>query len=111
MNENKFKSYDFSERFTRFPGGRDIGDGNHTGEHFYNKFLKKALDQDEYWTIDMRGVLACSTSFLDGAFGRFANRHGAAEFWKRFRVDTDDEELMTEIKFCVVDADNERKEK
>ena len=63
--------------FSRTPGARFIEDGPFSAEVFYNDHVQpafqRALDTDQDLFIDLDGVSAYATSFLQGTFGTLAH--------------------------------------
>ncbi len=55
--------------FSRFPGGRYLGDGPQSGERFRQELLTPALNDASIVTVQLDGTLGYGSSFLEEAFG------------------------------------------
>jgi hypothetical protein len=68
-NEEILKVADFS----RYPAGRDAGDGDFNGFRYRKDFLQPALERaaqrNQVLLVSLEGVLSFGSSFLEEAFG------------------------------------------
>jgi|GEM_PF-978268 len=73
-------SYITVKSFTQTPWLRYIGDGTHSGEEFFKRYLLpkfQALDKmGGTLFIDLDGTLGYTSAFLAGSFGLLAKRFG-----------------------------------
>ncbi|WP_405052802.1 STAS-like domain-containing protein [Sphingomonas sp. SORGH_AS_0438] len=86
--------------FSRAPAGRFISDGPNSGTRFRDQFLVPALRSgDGSITIELDGVRAYGSSFLDEAFGGLI-RIGFAttDVMRRLIFRSSDPSLVAEIK-------------
>lgn len=58
-----------AKEFTKMPCVRKREDGIKSGEEFRDDILVPALSSNEQVTVDLNGVLALGSSFLEEAFG------------------------------------------
>ncbi|WP_162242630.1 STAS-like domain-containing protein [Methylobacterium sp. Leaf88] len=58
-----------AQDFSRFPGGRFIFDGPHSGELFREQILAPAIASGSTVTVVLDGVAGLPASFLEEAFG------------------------------------------
>ncbi len=58
-----------AENFSRYPSGRAIADGPHSGTKFRVKFLRPALDNFDEVIIVLDDVMGYPSSFIEEAFG------------------------------------------
>lgn len=86
--------------FSRAPAGRFITDGPNSGTRFRNQFLLPALQNGTgVITVELDGVRAYGSSFLDEAFGGLKRAgFAAAELMKRLTFRSSDPSLVAEIK-------------
>ena len=84
--------------FSRAPAGRYISDGPNSGQRFRDQFLVPALANGGCVTLELDGVRAYGSSFLEEAFGGLVRTGFAAvDLMRRFRFKTSDPSLVTEI--------------
>lgn len=96
------KTINFVEDFTRFPGGRLIKYGSHSGEEFREKHLKPALEKYDEVTVNLNGAIGFPASFLDEAFGVLAGEVGLTELKKKLKIVLDDNKVaLSEIEDCM----------
>lgn len=106
MSERRFQ---FVEEFSQYPGGRYRADGDFSGEEFLEAVLLPLREQAGKTVLDLTGAEGFPPSFLDGAFGEYAARHGAQDFEEHFEVYVgDDPDLPREIDECLGRGDGER---
>lgn len=60
---------DIAKEFTRYPGGRDKGDGPYSGQAFRDDLLVPALKENDRVRIVIDGVMGFGSSFLEECFG------------------------------------------
>jgi hypothetical protein len=69
---------DIARDFSRFPGGRSVNDGPHSGEEFLSKLLVPAVQEAKrsggQVVIVVDDVAGLPASFLDEAFGGLIRR-------------------------------------
>lgn len=86
--------------FSRAPAGRFVTDGPNSGTRFRDQFLLPALQNGSGMiTVELDGVRAYGSSFLDEAFGGL-KRAGfrAADLMRRLTFRSSDPSLVAEIK-------------
>lgn len=95
--------------FSEFPGARNYGDGEKTGEEFYDLVLKtafkSALDDNKKLFVDIDGTNGYATSFLDQAFGELAKEYGVEVVLANIEIKSEDEpDLLEDIMGYIKDA-------
>ncbi len=77
-----------SQTFTKMPCVRNRDDGDFSGQEFREDVLIPALKSDSKVIVDLRGVLALGSSFLDEAFAGLVRNHGftARELHNRMEI-------------------------
>jgi hypothetical protein len=60
---------EIAKDFSRYPSGRRIADGPHSGEKFREEFLVPALKTHDEVVIILDGVKGYPSSFTEEAFG------------------------------------------
>lgn len=77
-----------SQSFTKMPCVRNRDDGDFSGQEFREDVLVPALRDNQKVIVDLNGVLALGSSFLEEAFAGLVRVHGftAAELHKRLEV-------------------------
>ena len=60
---------EIAKDFSRYPSGRSIADGPHSGEKFREEFLVPALKDHDEVVIILDGVKGYPSSFTEEAFG------------------------------------------
>lgn len=78
-----FIEYDFANEYSKYPGGRFVKLGPHSGEDFRERILKPLLkdNPNKGIRIDASGVeTSFSPSFLDECFGQLAKDMGINNF-------------------------------
>ena len=70
------KVIEVAKDFSKFPGGRYLTDGPHSGQRFREDFLVPALNTTESVTIELDGTLGYGSSFLEEAFGGLVRESG-----------------------------------
>lgn len=105
MSDQNSIKYNFSEQYSKFPGGRYIRLGPYSGEHFREDVLRKIFDtQDSSIEIDATGVATSfSPSFLDECFGQLAKEYGIEVFVKKVKLFSFDNPSLTEKMMYYVD--------
>ncbi len=85
--------------FSRAPAGRFVSDGPNSGTRFRNEFLLPALASGGAVTIELDGVRAYGSSFLDEAFGGLVRLgYAAVDLLNRVRLQSKDPSLVAEIR-------------
>lgn len=81
------KMISIAKDYSDEPGGRYYSDGSHSGERFREEFLAPALRGADVVEVDIGGVLAFGSSFLEEAFGGLVRLGFAArDLHARLRV-------------------------
>lgn len=102
MNENHTQETIYLKNFSRYPSGRYRQDGDFSGEQYREEILEPLVQLHRTITVDMSSVFAVAGSFLDEAFGPFANKMGEEKFWQTFNIVVeDDPDLIDELKDIV----------
>ena len=102
--------------FSRFPGPRFTSQGKFSGELFREQFLlpkvRHAVDSGEMLTVDLTGLIACGTSFLEEAFGGLIreNKYQLAQLQPVLEIKCDDRRrYVDEISRYMQAAEDERR--
>ena len=96
--------------FSRFPAGRFITDGPHSGQKFREDVLvpriADAKTRHEKLHIQLDGTLGYGSSFLEEAFGGLIRnrRLTVREFFEIVVLETVDDALKTEINSYVMES-------
>lgn len=92
--------------FSRFPGGRSLSDGPHSGERFRKDFLLPVLESGQHAKIKFDGARGYGSSFLEEAFGGLVREEGfdPAKILETFDLESSDESIVEEIKEYITDA-------
>ncbi len=92
--------------FSRFPGGRSLSDGPHSGERFREEFLLPVLRSGQHAKIRFDGARGYGSSFLEEAFGGLVRIEGfkPAIILETFEFESSDESIIEEIKEYITDA-------
>lgn len=98
------------EDFSKYPSGRLIGEGDHSGEEFRDRVLISKFEEAERTNdilqIDFDGCYGVGTSFLEEAFGGLARKYHKKGILKRLKiVSTEDETIPGNIEKYVNDAE------
>jgi len=81
MNVSEPIKYNFSEEYTKYPGGRFERLGPFSGEDFRENVLRDYFNSGTKIKIDATGIVTSfSPSFLDEAFGQLAREYGLQKF-------------------------------
>lgn len=92
--------------YTETPGGRNISDGNFSGEDFRDNFLIpkvcELIDTDEKIEINLDGGYGYGSSFLEEAFGGLIRKlvlknisvNKIKAFINRFHIKSDEEPAL-----------------
>lgn len=63
-----------AREFSAYPAGREASDGEYNARRFMNELLvprlRQAIQTDAKLEVNLEGLLACGSSFLDGSFGQ-----------------------------------------
>ncbi len=99
-----------SEDFTDTPGGREIQEGDFSGEQFREEILlqkyEEAEDKNEKLCIDFDHCFGFGTSFLEEAFGGLVREHKKKGVWERLViVSTEDKTIPINIKKYIDSAE------
>ncbi|RDE04675.1 STAS-like domain-containing protein [Sphingomonas aracearum] len=85
--------------FSRAPAGRFISDGPNSGTRFRDDYLVPALNRGDDVVVQLDGVRAYGSSFLDEAFGGLKRMgYAAADLVKRIKLLSSDPSLVAEIR-------------
>jgi hypothetical protein len=92
--------------FSRYPGGRSLSDGPHSGERFRKEFLLPVLQSGEHAIIQFDGARGYGSSFLEEAFGGLVRLEGVepSKILDTFTLESSDESIVDEIKEYITDA-------
>ena len=98
---------DIATDFSRYPGGRCIDDGPHSGERFRKDFLLPVLKSGQHAKIKFDGARGYGSSFLEEAFGGLVREEGfePAKILDAFELESSDESIVEEIKEYITDAE------
>jgi len=92
------KTINVAVDFSRYPAGRYIDDGPHSGQRFRDDFLKPVLLNSEKAIIELDGVRGYGSSFLEEAFGGLVREDYAPDtISKTFLLKSSDSSLIDEI--------------
>lgn len=96
------KTINISEDFSITPGARHRGDGDFSGQEFFEDILEIAfsnLTDEEKLLVDLDGTDGYATSFLDEAFGGLARKYTKTVVLSKIEFKSDEEPyLIEEIK-------------
>ena len=95
-----------AKAFSRFPAGRFVTDGPHSGERFRDELLIPALETNPKIKILMDGALGYGSSFLEEAFGGLIRKTKISlrDFQRRVEIVSSDVVVTKEIMVYVSDA-------
>ena len=97
--------------FSDAPGGRNISDGEYSGEKFRKDLLESAFEKnDEIIKVELDGTFGYPPSFLEEAFGGLVrtNRWTEDEILKRLDfVSNEDSSLPETIRNYIRNANND----
>lgn len=97
------KIINVSDDFSRYPAGRYIDDGPHSGQRFRDDFLKPILINNEKAVINLDGVRGYGSSFLEEAFGGLVREEFDAQLvLDTFTFQSADSSLVDEIKEYII---------
>lgn len=97
MSGPSIVKYKFTEKYTKFPGGRFDRLGPYSGEDFREKVLRDFFKSGKSIEIDATGVVTSfSPSFLDEAFGALAKEYGLEKFKNTVSLFSEDNPSLTE---------------
>jgi hypothetical protein len=97
MASEKVIKYNFSKKYSKYPGGRFERLGPYSGEDFRDRVLKKIFESNSSIEIDATGVVTSfSPSFLDECFGSLAKEYGLEVFNKKIIFFSSDNPILTE---------------
>ena len=87
--------------FSRTPGARFFEDGPYPAEDFYDRIVKptfqKALESGRDLIIDLDGVSAYATSFLQGTFGTLAHDFTTEVVNERMQYKHEDDPVLNPL--------------
>lgn len=84
--------------FSRFPGGRYVTDGPHSGEKFRDNVLIPAFSKNEKVSVNLDGTRGYGSSFLEEAFGGLVRKGiNVADINNKLEIITKDKTLKREI--------------
>ncbi len=94
------KTINIASDFSRYPGGRFVSDGPHSGQEFREKFLVPVLESNETAVIIFDGARGYGSSFLEEAFGGLTRlEYKPEQIYKTFTfVSENDPSIIDEIK-------------
>lgn len=102
------KQIDVSTDFSRYPAGRYRADGEFSAEKFREDLLLPALKNADHEKVVVKldNVAGYSSSFLEESFGGLirSNRVSKDEISKRLVLDSEDNNLIQEIKQYIQEA-------
>lgn len=92
--------------FSRYPAGRYLADGPHSGERFRTDFLVPAFsEKTETVVIELDGARGLGSSFLEESFGGLVRLgYPAQEVLARLDLRSQDASLIEEIKSYILEA-------
>lgn len=97
MKKDKIVIYNFSEEYSKYPGGRFERLGPFSGEDFRDNVLRDIFKSEKSIEIDATGVVTSfSPSFLDECFGSLAKEYGIDEFNRKIKFFSSDNPSLTE---------------
>jgi hypothetical protein len=92
--------------FSRYPAGRYVTDGPHSGERFRTEFLVPALaEKTDGVVIELDGARGLGSSFLEESFGGLVRLgYPSQEVLERIELRSEDASLLEEIKSYILEA-------
>lgn len=98
------------EDFSKYPSGRLINEGDHSGEEFRDTLLiqkyNEAETANDILQIDFDGCYGVGTSFLEEAFGGLVRKYRKRGILKRLEIiSTEDETIPRNVEKYVNDAE------
>lgn len=95
--------------FSRTPGPRLRGEGEFSGQEFFEDILdvkfSQALEEGKKIIVDLDGVVGYGTSFLEEVFGGLARKYTPEKVVNNLEIiSTEEEYLKTDIKEYIEDA-------
>ncbi len=101
-----FRIINIATDFSRYPGGRLLTDGPHSGERFRKEYLLPVLKSGQHAKIKFDGARGYGSSFLEEAFGGLIREEGFKpdEILNTFDLESSDESIVEEIKEYIADA-------
>ncbi len=104
------KVINIAKDFSRYPAGRNIGDGPWSGAKFREEYLIPALEKDCDVEVILDGTRGYGSSFLEEAFGGLVRR-GYVAIKDRLKFNTSSDSLRVEILEYIDDAVREAEKK
>lgn len=103
------KVINVSTDFAKMPCVRYRKDGKKSGEEFREDILVPALQDNEKVVVNLNGVIALGSSFLDEAFGGMVRKgyYTAKELKKRLVIDFSLDSYVNEAWKYINDAKRE----
>lgn len=95
-----------AQEYSRYPGGRRIAEGPHSGEDFREHYLKPLWEKHDGIVIQLDGTRGYGSSFLEEAFGGMV-RCGlitSDEDLQKIQLHSEDDFLKQEITEYIQDA-------
>jgi hypothetical protein len=102
----EIKVINVARDFSRYPAGRYLEDGPHSGQAFRENHLRPVLNSDaEKIVVELDGARGYGSSFLEEAFGGLV-RSGfeASDLLKRLDLKSSDASLVEEIKNYIQES-------
>jgi hypothetical protein len=94
-----------AKEFSRYPAGRILSDGPHSGERFRNDFLVGNIENNKPFVIEFDGARGYGSSFLEEAFGGLIrNGMSKEKVLKLITFSSSDPTLEIEIKEYIDEA-------
>lgn len=94
-----------ANEFSKFPAGRYLTDGPHSGQAFREKLLVPNLKDENHVTVELDGVIGYGSSFLEEAFGGLI-REGFTikQLQTKLEISSKKKSLVTEVWNYINDA-------
>lgn len=96
MTKSEF-TYEFAEKFSKYPGGRYRKHGPFSGEEFRDDVLIPLLDTYPKVKLNLTGTYGFGSSFLDEAFGEMGKKFGASECRHLLEFVSDDDPALVDL--------------
>jgi hypothetical protein len=86
--------------FAEAPGARYIADGPKSGEEFLRDMLEPrflaVVESGGILMVDLDGTWGYASSFISGAFGELARKHGTTTVNKHLAIKSDEDSILLE---------------
>ncbi len=94
--------------YTKCPGGRNISDGENSGEDFREKILVpkylEAVEKNEKLIVNLDGGYGYGSSFLEEAFGGLVRKLGTIDVSRLQIISNEEPMLVDDVKKYMEDA-------